>query len=107
MTYTPGPWAIQPSLDTGHYGPPLTIIGPRHPGEHAPIIASISGAALHDPRHEANARLIAAAPDLLAALKKIDGLAERYIRDEKDPIGLPLRQIVDLTYSAIAKATGA
>lgn len=50
------------------------------------------------PQCEFNARLIAAAPELLEALKK----ARRFVLSSNDPVGLELIEID----SAIAKATG-
>lgn len=59
--HTPGPWR---SKATGRNGAhPFGIYGPVHPadgGDYAPIAET---------RYESDARLIAAAPELLAALK--------------------------------------
>lgn len=64
--HTPGPWRLQESHPLRH-GTPLTIVGPKK----RELVASVSGACLHDPRHKANATLIAAAPDMLATLKRL------------------------------------
>jgi type VI protein secretion system component VasF len=54
--HTPGPWTLID--DYGRFD----VDSARH------NVCSVSN---HDPRHEANARLIAAAPELLAALKEL------------------------------------
>lgn len=64
MTHTPGPWA---ALDT-------TVEGPPQEGCELPTVIAYCdsenyGPALDD--RAANARLIASAPDLLAALEKL------------------------------------
>jgi hypothetical protein len=58
--HTPGPWRVG---DAG-----ATVFGPNN-GEPAPkIIANVGRGAFPAERNKANAHLIAAAPDLLAAL---------------------------------------
>jgi len=57
--HTPGPWAAV--ARTNAY---IEIEAPNQPGYATKKVAMISM-----PNHEANARLIAAAPDLLEALK--------------------------------------
>ena len=59
MTHTPGPWKIDPV-------PPLAVIADNEDGDG---IATLEGDAGF-PEIHANARLIAAAPDLLEALKE-------------------------------------
>ena len=76
--HTPGPWRIG---DAG-----FTVFGPPKPGALAETIAPV--------KSRANARLIAAAPDLLAALQAAL------------PIGGPHRWWHDDARAAIAKATG-
>ena len=62
--HTPGPWKIE------HDYRPFVIHTPDHH-----VVSTISGTAATVPEAAANARLISAAPDLLAALKQ----ALRYI----------------------------
>ena len=75
--HTPGPWTVTPTL-TGT----LSI----NKTENVPI-ATVGGAGWHLGKEtaEANARLIAAAPDLLAALEEIaaadSGAVEWHIND--------------------------
>ena len=56
-THTPGPWAIDQDRDHGRWSAIRSCSG------------DIADVAAHRSTTEANARLIAAAPDLLAALK--------------------------------------
>ena len=64
MGHTPGPWSVEPesvTAATGHYEPPVILAADGFTS-----VAIIRVGAGHD---EANARLIAAAPDLLRAAK--------------------------------------
>jgi len=64
VRYTPGPWHVS-STGTDVIGPPRV---PNTTGAKARVIAVMSNAAFAE--CEANAHLIAAAPDLYAALKR-------------------------------------
>jgi hypothetical protein len=67
-THTPGPWYVRdehPEKSTFNVG---TITGEAYVGEVAVVFRT---KLLAEPEHLANARLIAAAPDLLAALKEL------------------------------------
>ena len=66
MNYTPGPWAMK-SADSRHIGEPYRAVE---------ITSSKSGlayqwATVHGDDRVANARLIAAAPELLAACQEV------------------------------------
>lgn len=63
-THTPGPWAI------GKYGKVTT------PDGETLLVDGVSLPMNHDPEAIANARLIAAAPELLEALEKMLEYAE-------------------------------
>jgi len=95
MTHTPGPWFVgfSPDMDgeSGEYGPDVydSEVG---------VFAVIDGEpeTVAQPYLEANARLIAAAPEMLEALERI--------RDESGPFNLgEMRKLVE---SAIRKARG-
>ena len=77
-THTPGPWSLRM---TGWQTNPAAIYSPRRPGAVACIPARTS---VPLDEQSANARLIAAAPDLLAALESaIEALIEtRYYPSE-------------------------
>lgn len=105
-THTPGPWAIHT-----HEGAPY-IVAEHGKGWKNPTICNLYddvtpedsvtiGAWIeaHD-NAVSNARLIAAAPDLLAVLQELEESAA-YWSEYDVPLGL-----VDRMRSAIAKATG-
>jgi len=90
--HTPGPWTIEKSTRTDHH----IIAGRRW-------IATASNHDFHPTQEEnertiANARLIAAAPDLLAALQAI--------MDDPDAVDHILHLDAVAADAAIAKATG-
>jgi hypothetical protein len=89
--HTPGPWCIDP-----HQSPeqPLTVFDGPNCGT---LIAIVSGDP-DEPENEANAKLIAAAPDLLAALERIAAIK---VTGYDGDYGI--QAIAD---AAIAKATG-
>ena len=95
--HTPGPWFVD------HKSPFLVRAGDDIDGRH---IAHI-GPANYTPRFdvdEPNAKLIAAAPDLLEALEAWIS----YHDDEEDGVDSMLRyaKAIDMTRSAIARAKG-
>ena len=102
-THTPGPWTVEhcrnedgsPFLSISGQGPLGAWLADIQPG-------SINGKPLDVTQmHEANARLIAAAPDLLAALKEMTELKHfTATRSEKESADAKAR-------AAIAKAKGA
>ena len=104
MTHTPGPW----ELDSA--GWPLLINGPMNEDDDAgTVVCAIDclehmrrGYHYNEDEAAANARLIAAAPDLLAALKEI--AAETTC--EGTEIESMLASIQGICRRAIAKAGG-
>ena len=86
--YTPGPW----HLVRGHKtGTPRTV---------KPVLRWDS--LIRSQNYEANANLIAAAPELLEALEKMRDVLEPASTDFSDKE----QEAMDKTYSAIAKAYG-
>ena len=87
--HTPGPWALDQSSQIS------CVSAFDVNGEFIGI------AYMTLPNHEANARLIAAAPDLLDALKRLES-ATRILPPDMDEPDSPLAQ----ARAAIAKAEG-
>lgn len=101
--HTPGPWKKADRLNGPwwHISAETSGLGP---GQGRQAVACVHGeskrgANAYAEMFEANARLIAAAPELLEALRHIEGVA---MADE--PRDLP--GIVQTARAAIAKATG-
>lgn len=94
--HTPGPWTVEVAGRIKSDPEYLEIRALDQPVGMRQRIAQTRGANM-----EANARLIAAAPDLLAAC--ID--AEEYLRGIKNPTD-EQRSLAAKIYSAIAKAEG-
>lgn len=88
-THTPGPWFVAETDDNEGY--PETVI--RAMDGVAGVSVAVDFPKIFGMR-DANARLIAAAPDLLEALRAVVSVADRKT-DE-----------FDLAHAAIAKATG-
>ena len=105
--YTPGPWHLEKAIGTGdvdcgwHVEP--EVIDFRYRG----MVASLSDAehikGITKAERDANARLIAAAPDLLDALQALVDLAD----DADNEVDLwNYAAEFDAARAAIAKATG-
>lgn len=95
MNHTPGPWATHKTEGNGGNIPDrLEIVGPEE-GRRRSLIASIYGFKLPD--GQANAHLIAAAPELYEAL---ENLMDFLFHGKKD------RQMILRASAALAKARG-
>lgn len=80
--HTPGPWT---SHTTGFYQNPFKVLAPRRAGAVANVPRSTIA---RDGEQEANARLIAAAPELLTALESMiinyaqfGRVSEKFVQD--------------------------
>jgi hypothetical protein len=118
--HTPGPWEIDPpgpkKFGSGFAVQARTPEGPGFPTPSATGYYHIAEPPPHGPdkkaEQEANARLIAAAPDLLASkIKRVEQM-ERFLSklspaDRLGGYGTLLKVWIDEDRAAIAKATGA
>lgn len=99
VKHTKGPWELQ-TLDTAHNGYPgwktFAIRSPQN------VCLAVVGDVdhYHEPDHEANARLMQAAPDLLEALKIVLVQFGEY----EDGQGAAKFHAVNIAKEAIAKA---
>ena len=91
MKTHPGPWKITAKPD-GEY--PVFDIGCEHANGDVDLVCDV--------RNEGHAHLIAAAPDLLAALEMVRDADEDCRRDGLPQIPLMVRAAID---AALAKAT--
>ena len=94
--HTPGPWEIKRHFDPGY----KFISAPKHSGL-AQVVWCMEDED-RSPACEANAHLIAAAPDLLEALEELVDLFGGLVSGEYPPDGFTTQPARD----AIAKARG-
>ena len=99
--HTPGPWDFV-GHDAGGSGYHLVEIGANHPSNTPALALVTAPAGRPDSEAEANARLIAAAPELLAALECI---LKRYESAGVQCYPEARREVI-AARAAIAKATG-
>lgn len=97
-SHTPGPWTVI-RLPTGRYAVRADRAPDRDPRTYHSIVPAVGGDKAH---HEGNARLIAGAPALLAALQAVATNLSLYGR----PSDRELNDLRDIAHKAIAKATG-
>jgi hypothetical protein len=90
-THTPGPWSI-------------THVGHSQPLPCDFRVHTESGATRDE--WEANAALIAAAPDMLAALREIETICNESVGDCRKRMGTRAGNSLVTARAAIAKATG-
>ena len=100
--YTPGPWRVHEDIPSDSYCP---LIEAEDAEGYSVDIANVSRPATGRPDNtEANAKLIAAAPELLEALKLCAMLINKRVTAGK--VSVDFLKIQNLAFSAIAKATG-
>ena len=99
--HTPGPWHINggPNPTKPNYA---TIC--VKPGDHTTVDHICSIGERHSANWHANARLIAAAPELLAQLKSLLEMFDHDAAHQPDPI--TAGEMIDATLATIARAEG-
>lgn len=108
--HTPGPWGIERTYDTNWIG----FMRPHDPKKVQLIVCTTSRESLTDEalaRNDANARLIAAAPEMFEALDTIGGLSRALRQGGPDPMDLQglsdaLEEAVNLANSLVAQIEG-
>ena len=104
--HTPGPWEVR--ADPSHYDSFTTVVagsGEQRKGMLRELIVEIGGWAGIETA-EANARLIAAAPDLLAACQRLVTLIDESDQWSDVVSGTAMGEIVNEARTAVAKAEG-
>jgi len=96
-THTPGPW---------HCTDDLVIETPIEDGNGRVALVTVAKVARGGPHRVDNARLIAAAPDLLAALEQIETAWDSIPECDQVPEQLNDNSMWDEIRAAIAKAKG-
>lgn len=96
-THTPGPWGC---ADTSYHAHDYRLSRPN--GEHLPVNAPYND---HS-EQRANARLIAAAPDLLAALEAVLAAWDEPYYGDLDMARDTMFDAIEPARAAIAKAKG-
>lgn len=100
--YTPGPWRVHEDIPSDSYCP---LIEAENSEGYSVDIANVSRPATGGlDNMEANAKLIAAAPELLEALKLCAMLINKRVTAGK--VSVDFLKIQNLAFSAIAKAVG-
>lgn len=110
MKHTPGPWRIEPVLCNGNPNNTHMVCGGRTgtPAEQC-YIADCRVSSYYRTKEEtdANAHLIAAAPELLAACKRFEKELREFVESEKGDIdNFPSQDLMYAILAAIAKAEG-
>lgn len=102
VKHTPGPWHVDPKAPEESFFEDVNIL--RHDG--LAVAVCVHNGDIVPPEPEANARLIAAAPDLLEALRElfatVQGECPRLLDEDRGANPHLYSSIVD----AIAKAEG-
>lgn len=101
--HTPGPWRVGEAIKDGRHGGVLTCIHADDWQELATVATWMEGDDMPEPSGEANARLIAASPDLLEALRRLTGAADDAAYSAN--IGM-MDDAITAARAAIARATG-
>ena len=102
MSYTPGPWRVNESKISGkdNISDLTEIVGPQRNGAQR-LIAKMYGCAL--PEGQANARLIAAAPELYEMLSEVLSSIERVACGGENAVRFRAEWVEDAK-AALAKA---
>jgi hypothetical protein len=98
--HTPGPWEVD---DDGEVSSQNVVVAKVFQWDDFPCLEEHMEAVQRE--CEANARLIAAAPELLAALHELDAMYQRIAPDDPEGLHPDLHPAWKACKAAIAKAT--
>lgn len=107
--HTPGPWTAE--RDPCHFDTLSEVYGGEAQGKSRQLMVSVGGLAEWQ-EQEANARLISAAPDLLAAMDELIAVSSRAVRlsSEHDNFKLyamePMHHAIEVARAAVSLARG-
>lgn len=104
--HTPGPWQAVPVLDTRH-SPANVLSRTVEVGGHPDHNDGWCAAVCYGPDRAANARLIAAAPQLLEALVHFKTCVEILTQEQRDDLPNCIVNAYGLAHDAAAAATNA
>lgn len=104
-SHTPGPWKVKRQFIHGREIVPRIVCAPDDDRQCGWIADLIGAPYLGHHSTLANARLIAAAPDLLEACKAALAVLDGSAKDDVEP-GAPSGAAMNLIAAAIEKATG-
>jgi hypothetical protein len=95
VNHTPGPWDVAPNFPNG-----MTTVC-QHDGKGWRPVATCAGWDFTIAQHEANARLIAAAPELLEAMERISEVFDAHCEHH---VGVPriAYELANIAKDAIA-----
>lgn len=104
MKHTPGPWRLIRNQFSEYCSTEFCEMAIMSGGDMNMIVAGVVSDCIEE--HQSNARLIAAAPELLEALKRIHMRLEAYHDSEQEMPVDSLFVCLDAARAAIHKATG-
>jgi hypothetical protein len=91
VTHTPGPWTLEAPEDKAGW----TIQGPDEKVAHLYLYGPTTGGPRTRGEPSANARLIAAAPELLEALQKLVAAIDRMPANPADGLADDAREVIE------------
>ena len=106
-TITPGEWFVSSRWEDKKRGHMLTVSARRDNYSGGVTVATVQGETIFDRESENNASLIAAAPDLLAALHELAEIGEGGVIERREtgkPTWSALKAVATIARAAIAKA---
>ena len=102
--FTPGPWKIRKERGRKAFNMPPSIISESPLPGHGETVCGMGGGLIHYANHEANAHLIASAPEMYEVLEIIE--AAQDARSGAEALEILSTQAEDRVSQVLAKARG-